>query len=156
MRQVYKCPNLQIRLPPRPPHPPTAERPRSVERPVERSSFCAILAATATCRSQLKKPTANPEYLDKLKRAILQQHGCEATYLESVNTLETSKGQTVWRGIVAVFQITGHPKATRCYAWGRWLPNRKMCYVAVLGIPPINSPRKAIEVAIVPDTNQTS
>lgn len=104
----------------------------------------------------MKKPTANPQYLDNLKRAILQQHGCEATYLESVNTLDTFEGQTVWRGIVAVFQIINHPKATRCYAWDRWLPNGKKCYVTVLGIPPIGSPRKAIEAAIIPETNQTS
>jgi len=48
----------------------------------------------------LKKPTANPEYMSKLKQAILQQHGCEARYLESANLLDTFEGQIVWRGIV--------------------------------------------------------
>jgi hypothetical protein len=104
----------------------------------------------------LKKPTANPEYLDKLKRAILQQHGCEATYLESVNILETFEGKIVWRGIVALFQVAGHPQATTCYAWRCWLPDVKERYVAVLGIPPVDSPRKALQAAVVPEANQRS
>jgi hypothetical protein len=104
----------------------------------------------------LKKPTANREYLGKLKQAILQQHGCDATYFESVNVLETVEGQTVWRGIVAVFQIASHPQATTCYAWGRWLPGGKMHYLAVLGIPPVDSPRQALQAAVVAEPNLKS
>ncbi len=104
----------------------------------------------------MKKPTANPEYLDKLKQAILKLHGCEATYLESENILDTVEGQTVWRGIVAVFQIASHPKATRCYAWGYQLPDGKMRHVAVLEVPPVDSPRKAVQAAMVAETTQKS
>lgn len=30
---------------------------------------------------------------------------------------EMHNGQTVWDGIVEVFDLTGHPKANRIYAW---------------------------------------
>jgi hypothetical protein len=30
---------------------------------------------------------------------------------------ETFQGQTVWAGEVEVFDLVGHPKAKRCYAW---------------------------------------
>jgi hypothetical protein len=30
---------------------------------------------------------------------------------------EVSEGQTVWEGVVHVFDLEGHPKATRAYAW---------------------------------------
>jgi hypothetical protein len=30
---------------------------------------------------------------------------------------ETFKGSTVWEGIVHVFDLEDHPKATRAYAW---------------------------------------
>jgi hypothetical protein len=104
----------------------------------------------------LKKPTANPEYLDNLKQAILEQHGCEAIYVESVNVLETVEGHTVWRGIVAVFQIAGHPQAATCYAWGSWQRDGKMRYVTVLGIPPVDSPRKALQAAVVAEPSLKS
>jgi hypothetical protein len=104
----------------------------------------------------LKKPTANPEYLDKLKQAILKLHGYEATYLESESILETFEGKTVWRGIVAIFQVTGHPTASRCYAWGYQESDGNMRYIAVLGVPPVDSPRKAVQVSIVADTKQKS
>jgi hypothetical protein len=69
--------------------------------------------------------------------------------------METVEGHTAWRGIVAVFQIAGHPQATACYAWGCWLPDG-MRYVTVLGIPPIDSPRKALQAAVLAEPSQKS
>jgi hypothetical protein len=42
---------------------------------------------------------------------------CSATLAQSVPVLETFEGQTVWEGVVHVFDLEGHPKATRAYAW---------------------------------------
>jgi hypothetical protein len=61
------------------------------------------------------------------------------------------QGQTVWRGIVEVFSLTNHPKAKLCYAWShREGPKDKgERFVAVLGVPPADSAKRAIQVAIV-------
>ena len=53
----------------------------------------------------------------QLKVAIEVQHGGTAMLAQSVPVLETFEGQTVWEGIVHVFDLEGHPKATRAYAW---------------------------------------
>jgi hypothetical protein len=53
---------------------------------------------------------------DQLKRAVEAQHGCTATFVQSVPVKETFEGATVWDGVVHVFQIHGHPKAKEAYA----------------------------------------
>jgi hypothetical protein len=57
--------------------------------------------------------------------------------------------ETVWEGTVHVFDLAGHPKATRAYAWSYEREDGKRRFFAVLGIPPINSPRDAVRAAIV-------
>lgn len=89
-------------------------------------------------------------YIDDVKAAILHLHGCEAIYVRSEDVLERFGGGTVWEGVVEIFDIKGHPKAKRCYAWGhRGEKNaEKMKYVAVLELPPVDSASKAVQVAI--------
>ncbi|PNE11831.1 MAG: hypothetical protein CR217_06490 [Beijerinckiaceae bacterium] len=50
---------------------------------------------------------------DQLKRAIESQHGGAATMVQSVPVQETFSGQTVWEGVVHIFDLASHPKATR-------------------------------------------
>jgi hypothetical protein len=54
---------------------------------------------------------------------------------------EVFRGQTVWHGEVEVFDLTGHPKAKRCYAWihREGLGEQGERFVAVLEIPPVVS-----------------
>jgi hypothetical protein len=54
---------------------------------------------------------------DELKHAIETQHGGTATLAQSVPVRETFKGEPVWEGVVHVFDLEGHPEATRAYAW---------------------------------------
>jgi hypothetical protein len=85
-----------------------------------------------------------------LKDAIETQHGGRATLAQSVSVLETFEGQTVWEGIVHVFDLEGHPKATRAYAWSSPIEgSTKRRFFAVLHIPPITSPLGAVRAAIV-------
>jgi hypothetical protein len=56
-------------------------------------------------------------YIEELKDVIRRLHGAEATHIESVPVKETFKGETVWDGIVEVFDLQDHPKAHRVYAW---------------------------------------
>ena len=61
--------------------------------------------------------------------------------------MEEFRGQTVWDGVVELFELTGHPQAKRCYAWS-FIDNGEPRYVAVLELPPVNSPRAAVQAAI--------
>ena len=79
---------------------------------------------------------------------IRRLHGVEATHVESVTVKETFKGQTVWEGIVEVFDLVGHPKASRAYAWAHDGKHPKESSVAVLHIEPITS-AAAVRAAII-------
>ena len=85
----------------------------------------------------------------ELKRAVESQHGGTATLVQSVPIREEHTGQTVWDGTVHVFDLAGHPKATRAYAWSYERPDGKRRFFAVLHIPPIIGPREAVRAAIV-------
>ena len=90
------------------------------------------------------------DYLSELKAKIRLLHGCEATHRQTVPVKEVFRGQTAWEGEVEVFDLTGHAKAKRCYAWG--YPNDKkpesLDVVTVLELPPVVSPETAVKVAI--------
>ena len=87
--------------------------------------------------------------VDEIKEIIKKLHHCEATYLETVPVKETFKNQTVWEGKVEVFSLTNHPKTNKCYAWQYIDDQGDQQFVTVLEIPPVNSPLKAVQAAIV-------
>jgi hypothetical protein len=85
----------------------------------------------------------------ELKAAILKLHGAKAEHVESVSVHETFQGQTVWDGTVEVFDLAGHASATRAYAWSHEGDSGGRRYVAVLHVPPVDSPVNAVRAAIV-------
>jgi hypothetical protein len=85
----------------------------------------------------------------ELKQAVESQHGGTATFVQSVPIHEEHEGKTVWDGTVAVFDLAGHPKAKRAYAWSYELPDGKRRFFAVLHMGPITGPREAVRAAIV-------
>jgi len=97
-------------------------------------------------------------YIEELRDVIRHLHGAEATHVESVPIKETFQGRTVWEGIVEVFDLRGHPKATRLYAWAYETDNpKKPKHVTVLHMGPITSPLLAVRAAIVQEfrTNES-
>lgn len=87
---------------------------------------------------------------EQLKLAIESQHGGIASLAQSVPVKETHEGQTVWEGVVHVFDLAGHPKATRAYAWSSPIEGSiKRRFFAVLHMGGIKSPRDAVKAAIV-------
>jgi hypothetical protein len=85
--------------------------------------------------------------IDQLRDAIRRLHGCGSTHIRSVPVTETFQG-VAWDGPVEVFRVFGHSCASICYAWlhegqGGTRP------IAVLEIPPVNSPRAAVQAAIL-------
>ena len=93
------------------------------------------------------------DYLARVQVAVSQLHNCGATYAKTVPVHEVFRGETVWQGDVEVFDLHGHPKAKRAYAWAHLdgQNDEKTRFVAVLEIPPVDSAQKAVQVQIVKD-----
>ena len=86
--------------------------------------------------------------LEELRETIRRLHGVEAKHIESVPVKETFQGRTVWEGIVEVFELHGHPKAPKVYAWSHETDGPKR-HVTVLHIGPVTSAVEAVRAAIV-------
>jgi len=92
------------------------------------------------------------ENIDQLKKIVEQTHYCNAEFLEASPVTDTFEGRTVWQGIIYVFNVQGHPSASRCYAWSSPIEgSSKRRYYAVLHVPPIDSPQKTVKASIVYD-----
>jgi hypothetical protein len=95
-------------------------------------------------------------YIEELKDVIRKLHGVESTHRQSVPVKEVFNGETVWEGIVEVFDLHGHPKANTAYAWTHAtddpdIPKRS---VTVLHVPPAVSPITAVRVAIMQELRE--
>ena len=89
-------------------------------------------------------------YIEELRDVIRRLHGVESSHVESVPVKETFQGKTVWEGIVEVFDLHGHPKAPKIYAWAYETDNpKKPRHVTVLHLGPVTSPLLAVRAAIV-------
>jgi hypothetical protein len=93
------------------------------------------------------------DYLARLQLAIEHLHDCAATWRESVPVCENFRGKTLWKGEVEVFDLHGHAKAKRAYGWSHpeGADNKGERFVAVLEIPPVDSPQTAVKISIVAD-----
>jgi hypothetical protein len=90
-----------------------------------------------------------------LLKAIRASHGVEATWIESVPIVETFRGQVAWDGTVHVFAVD-HPKTKRVFAWS-FFPDdasERRRVTAVLGVAPLDDPRRAVQAAIVAEARQ--
>jgi len=90
-------------------------------------------------------------YIEELEDVIRKLHGVKARHVKSVQVKEVFKGQTVWDGTVEVFNLKGHPKAKKAYAWAHDTddPLHPKQQVTVLHIPPVTSPELAVRAVIV-------
>jgi hypothetical protein len=86
----------------------------------------------------------------ELARAVESMHACNAVLAQSVPVRERHGEATVWEGVVHVFDLSGHPKATRAYAWSSPIEGSdKRRFFAVLHEGPVKSPVDAVRAAIV-------
>jgi hypothetical protein len=102
---------------------------------------------------QLNAVENKQDYLARLKLAVEHLHKCGAVHSETVPVHEVFREETVWEGDIEVFDLTGHPKAKRAYAWSHptGKDDKDERFVAVLEIPPVVSPETAVRVSIVSD-----
>jgi hypothetical protein len=90
-------------------------------------------------------------HITKLRDVIHKEHGAKAEYVRSVAVREEFQGKIVWDGVVEVFDLIGHPKANRIYAWVHDTddPANPKRYVTVLHVPPVVSPQTAVKAAVL-------
>jgi hypothetical protein len=55
--------------------------------------------------------------IERLEKTILDLQGCKSRHSGSIAVHEKFQGQTAWQGVVEVFELHGHPRATFAYAW---------------------------------------
>ncbi len=94
-------------------------------------------------------------YLDELRAAIRRAHDCDAEHVESVPVREDFQGRTLWQGRVEVFDLQGHARARRCYAWAHAEEDETDAdYVTVLAVPPVDSPQDAVKAALLREVRE--
>jgi hypothetical protein len=98
----------------------------------------------------------DPAGIPALQEAIKHLHGCESHWVAAVPVHEkTPDGlETVWKGDVEVFQLVGHPMVARAYAWSEATTGAKRRFFAVLHVPPVDSPAKAVQGSIFADAQE--
>lgn len=90
------------------------------------------------------------EDIGDLLRAVESMHSCRATFVQTAPVREMFRRKVAWEGVVHVFDIEGHPKATRAYAWSSPIEGSdKRRVFAVLQMGLIKAPVDAVRAAIV-------
>ena len=89
-------------------------------------------------------------HIEELRTVIHKLHGAKATHRVSVPVKEVWQGETVWDGIVEVFDLHGHPNANTAYAWlhDTGDSDKPIQHVTVLHIAPVLSATMAVRAAI--------
>ena len=95
-------------------------------------------------------------HIEELRGVIRRLHGVESKHVESVPVKETFQGKTVWEGVVEVFELIGHPKAPKVYAWAHDTDGPKKRFVTVLHMDKVTSPLLAVRAAIVQEFRENA
>ena len=91
----------------------------------------------------------DPAGIPALQDAIRHFEGVESRHVETVPVHEKHKGHTVWEGEVEVFELVGHPKAKRAYAWSHATEGTRRRFHVVLQSPPVDGPVMAVRTAVL-------
>lgn len=92
------------------------------------------------------------DLLETIKRTVEATVGGPVTHRESVAVVETFRGQTVWEGMVEVFDVAAPPPAV-AYGWAVE-SDKGPQYVTVKGEPPADSPLAAVRVWLVSEARK--
>ena len=92
------------------------------------------------------------DLLDTIQRTVEATVKGAVKHRESVPVVETFRGQTVWEGIVEVFDVAEPPPAV-AYGWAVESDQGPQ-YVTVKGVPPADSPLGAVRVWLVSKARQ--
>jgi len=97
----------------------------------------------------------DPAGIPALIDAIRHLHDCGAKHVETVHVRDTApNGEVAWEGDVEVFDLVGHAKAKRAYAWSEAATGRKRRFFAALHLPPVDSAASAVRASILADASR--
>jgi hypothetical protein len=81
-----------------------------------------------------------------IQRQVSREHNCGTSHTGTFFVEEQIDGGLATVA-VEIFQLRGHPRAEQAFAWS-WIERGERRYVAVLRVPPIDSPAAAVRLAI--------
>jgi hypothetical protein len=85
-------------------------------------------------------------WVSEFLMAIRQIHDCDARpEAQVVQVRLPNKRGKAWTGPVHIFELIGHPKATRCYAWPEAVDAKTVRVWSVLHSDKIRSPEQAVQ-----------
>lgn len=88
--------------------------------------------------------------IGELRKAVERLHDGGARLVQSVQVSMSFDGKMLWEGVVHVFELQGHPSASRAYAWSSPIEgSTERQFFAVLNIPPITSPIEAVRTIVL-------
>jgi hypothetical protein len=82
--------------------------------------------------------------LERLRKTILDLHGCDSGHIASISVRETHQGKAAWEGNVESFRLVGHPRAKEAFAWSYQADDQQTRYVTVLALPPVTNASDAV------------
>ena len=85
------------------------------------------------------------EYRESVQEAIENRAKCPAVYQGTQPIKFSMDGKVLFDGKVEVFQLKDHPQAKLAFGWGFENKIKKMEYVTVMGIPPLDTPLAAVK-----------
>ncbi len=88
------------------------------------------------------------EYREALLAAIENRAKCHAVYLQTQPVRLAIDGKVVWNGKVEVYQLKDHPQAKLAFGWGYQNDQKKIEYVTVIGVPPLDNPLSAVKAFV--------
>lgn len=80
--------------------------------------------------------------LDEMRLAIENVHGCDVARLVEKKSVPRPDARAATE--VHLFEVEGHPKASRCYAWGMEISEAKIAIIAILESANIDSHERAL------------
>lgn len=87
---------------------------------------------------------------DVLRSVVESNHGGKATFVQLVPVREMSGSQTLWDGVVHVFDLKGSDSgAFRAYAWPRGKPGGEQEFFTILHSARVFSPVLAVRAALI-------
>ena len=88
-----------------------------------------------------------PHTVEFFETYISDRYGCKAAWIATVPIQKSFRPGMTQASIVHVFELSGHERASRCYAWtyndGGWH------YNTVLGVPPVTNAETAVQKALM-------
>ncbi|HWA10744.1 MAG TPA: hypothetical protein VG838_14980 [Opitutaceae bacterium] len=81
--------------------------------------------------------------------AVMKAHHAPAERVDRVPVKEIFRGETVWEGVVNVYDVKGHSKVKQAYAWSYKDDKGEAQYVVVSKIPPVVDPITAVRASIM-------